>query len=408
MLAKRFILAFLVSSIVIFLEHTEAKDDRKGKFMNVFQVISFQNDPCEGSGNRNGTCYTEPECKAKGGTDGGTCASGFGICCIFTINCGEMTNENCTYFESSGATAGSCQAEICPCNDNICQLRLDFDSFVISGPSTSTTSVAKRRKNSGDITVNGLTVPVTPFTQCLTDTFSVSNPNGATPPVICGTNSGQHMYVSAGEGCNKLTFTLGRTAGVGSSITNRAWNIKVSQYSCDYTNLAPQGCTQYFFESTSDAVQTYNYNNGNGVHLADQDQEICVRRERSSCRICWTVVNDADFALAGTTTTRIRNPNQCCDYGAPSADTMKGFDCVLIPEALTPNGAGRNSVNCGNNMGLFGGTTCSARTPFQISFRSDRWEPVPEAKTGGVNANRGFQLVYIMDSTNCESAGVIP
>jgi hypothetical protein len=29
-------------------------------------------------------------------------------------------------------------------------------------------------------------------TQCLTDTFSVTNPSGLTPPSICGTNTGEH------------------------------------------------------------------------------------------------------------------------------------------------------------------------------------------------------------------------
>ncbi len=39
-----------------------------------------------------------------------------------TLNCGETTNENCTYFDSSGITAGSCSASVCPCADNICQV----------------------------------------------------------------------------------------------------------------------------------------------------------------------------------------------------------------------------------------------------------------------------------------------
>ncbi len=53
--------------------------------------------------------------------------------------------------------------------------------------------------------------------------------------------------------------------------------IQVTQYSCNFKNLAPQGCTQYFFDSTFNNVQSYNYDNGNGVHLANQDQHICVR-----------------------------------------------------------------------------------------------------------------------------------
>ncbi len=49
--------------------------------VNVFQVISFPNDACDG-GSRNGTCYTEAECDSRGGTNAGSCASGFGVCCV--------------------------------------------------------------------------------------------------------------------------------------------------------------------------------------------------------------------------------------------------------------------------------------------------------------------------------------
>ncbi len=71
------------------------------------------------------------------------------------------------------------------------QLRLDFSNFIITGPSTVTTSVTKRVKNSGTIGDTG-TIPATAFTRCLTDTFSVSNPDGTSPPQICGINTGEH------------------------------------------------------------------------------------------------------------------------------------------------------------------------------------------------------------------------
>ena len=51
--------------------------------------------------------------------------------------------------------------------------------------------VTKRIKNAG-VVASGGTVPVTDFTQCLTDTFSVTNPDGPNPPTICGTNTGEH------------------------------------------------------------------------------------------------------------------------------------------------------------------------------------------------------------------------
>ncbi len=36
----------------------------------------------------------------------------------------------------------------------------------------------------------------TTSTQCLTDTFSVTNPGGSAPPVICGENAGEHRELT--------------------------------------------------------------------------------------------------------------------------------------------------------------------------------------------------------------------
>ena len=41
----------------------------------------FNNGPCGGASNINGTCYTASECEAKGGTNAGACAAGYGVCC---------------------------------------------------------------------------------------------------------------------------------------------------------------------------------------------------------------------------------------------------------------------------------------------------------------------------------------
>ncbi len=175
--------------------------------------------------------------------------------------------------------------------------------------------------------------------------------------------------MDATPACNCLAFQLGGT-GIGAVIPTRSFSIKVifsvmsqaiincngtypwkvTQYTCDYPNLAPSGCVQFFFGSNMGQVQTFNYNNGAGQHLSDQDQVICVRylriwffklgtalnvedfsmncrRERSNCRwetllrirqsfsvqvcailstkkrlthrICWYTVDPADFAVSG-------------------------------------------------------------------------------------------------------------
>ena len=66
-------------------------------------------------------------------------------------------------------------------------LLLNSSSFVITGPSTTTTSVGKMLAGQANLAGGAVVGDVT---QCLTDTFSITNQN--TVPVICGTNSGFH------------------------------------------------------------------------------------------------------------------------------------------------------------------------------------------------------------------------
>ena len=131
--------------------------------MNVFQVVRFKNNACTGTdnANSNGTCYSAAECSTRGGSNVGSCAGGYGVCCsckffehfykkiaflkknVFCLlveyGCGRTTSENCSYFQSPGTVdKGECRLRICPCSDNICQIRLDFDTFVINQPDTGT------------------------------------------------------------------------------------------------------------------------------------------------------------------------------------------------------------------------------------------------------------------------------
>ncbi len=51
--------------------------------------------------------------------------------CKVTIGCGATSSENCTYFTSSTVTNGQCCATICPCGDNICQVRNRMVFFLL-------------------------------------------------------------------------------------------------------------------------------------------------------------------------------------------------------------------------------------------------------------------------------------
>ena len=148
-------------------------------------------------------------------------------------------------------------------------------TFVISGPYTSTTTtdaVTKMQNGAFAGGSTGVDVMMT-NSQCTMDSFSVTSAGGGGPPTICGTNSNEHMYVDASANyCNTLSFTLGSGSG-----TSRSWSIQVQQYECDYNNLAPTGCTQYYFGQSSGTFRTFNYQGGSGKHLASQSQTVCFR-----------------------------------------------------------------------------------------------------------------------------------
>ena len=50
--------------------------------MSLFTIVSFKNDPCQSLNGNNGTCLSSKDCALRGGIKSGTCASGFGTCCI--------------------------------------------------------------------------------------------------------------------------------------------------------------------------------------------------------------------------------------------------------------------------------------------------------------------------------------
>jgi len=385
---------------------------RDSKLLPVFQVVRFPNDPCAvTAGSKNGTCYTAEECSSKGGTNAGSCASGFGVCCTFTLNCGGQSNENCTYFDSSTTVApGACKAKVCKCSTDICQIRLDFSNFVISGPSTTSASIGKA--------LNGIIVGiaagalVSEATQCLTDTFSITNQENL--PVICGINSGYHVYFDASDNCHDLNFQLGNEANGIGSVATRTWSIKVSQYSCDYENLAPTGCDQYHFGSeASNYIRTFNFQTGRtvGRHLANQHQNICVRRESGMCRICYSVDTATDIGVTGKSDGKAGiKGSTCCGYaldGKAGDGAIGGGDCIVIPGAVkADDGAIVNQQFCGSMMGLatgalaamFAKTVCSTQLPFMVEFNSDNTE-ISGAMLESTGGNPGFKIRYFQ--TTC-------
>lgn len=362
----------------------------KQRMIGVFNVIKFANEACLANDGKNGTCYTQDECEENGGSPSGSCADGYGVCCAFIMGCGGEKSENCTYFESTKGFSGMCNARICKSSSSICQLRLDFTTFVLTGPSTLTLTQEKILNGALN---NAAGIEITDMTRCNTDQFSVTSPGSMSSPVICGINTGAHMFVDASEACNILSFQIGPAVGS----ATREWAIKITQFACDYHNLAPDGCIQYFYGGTTGTVQTFNFEGG--LHLANQNQNICVRREKNQCRICWAHTT-GDFKVSGKVDASgyAGKSDLCCGYGVDGVKT-EGGDCIVVPRASKKATLGavvalNGDEFCGGILATATGTTaatvCSQSLPFHVRFLSDNYEFADEAKL----SPNGFKLAY--------------
>ena len=208
-------------------------------------MLSLKNTNCGGTNGRNGTCYTEEECTTRGGINSGTCAGGYGICCVgklvkhlqlkdyanmnmkhfkldfiliwltltffnvvnavkvffknffqttlhflkisVTITCGQTTSDNNSYMilsTSDTPTMPECSYKICGASKDICRIRFDFTKFVIADPNTGT---ATTTAPSTTVATQGYTIG-----HCHLDRFSISSMGNKGSPIICGTNTGQH------------------------------------------------------------------------------------------------------------------------------------------------------------------------------------------------------------------------
>jgi hypothetical protein len=84
------------------------------------------------------------------------------------------------------------------------------------------------------------------------------------------------VYVDSSSLCNDLTFVIGTST----TSSPRQWSIKVTQFTCEYEDLAPAGCTQYFYGDTGlglgvGTLRTFNFDGG--MHLANQKHKFCFR-----------------------------------------------------------------------------------------------------------------------------------
>uniref|UniRef100_T1IMY6 CUB domain-containing protein n=1 Tax=Strigamia maritima TaxID=126957 RepID=T1IMY6_STRMM len=159
--------------------YTQRPLNRPGTLFQFFNPVTPQtrgmNLPCEPSNGskRNGTCITSEQCRTKGGQEAGGCGTNnAGICCLERHACGTAgaitSNSSAFANPENPDTLNDSQACIVTVNrlsnnNNICQIRLDFEEFELAPPR------------------NG---------RCDTDQFAILGVPGI--PVLCGSNGGQH------------------------------------------------------------------------------------------------------------------------------------------------------------------------------------------------------------------------
>ena len=67
----------------------------------------------------------------------------FGVCCLFTVSStGSTINQNCTYLQNPGfpstyTSTTSLTYTVAKCSDDVCSIRLDFETHTILGPGTT-------------------------------------------------------------------------------------------------------------------------------------------------------------------------------------------------------------------------------------------------------------------------------
>jgi len=269
------ILFLFLSSLVLSFGQEQSLGKRDPKQFSLFSIVTFKNTECSATSasGLKGVCMTSSECDNKGYADG-NCAASFGVCCIQRVSsCGGTVDSNCTYIDnpsypSTYTSTTSCSYTVKRCQDDICQIRLDFFKTILMQPQ-STGSVYGICSD----TILKITGGTT--------SGSIINK----PPDLCGILTDQHVYIDSGRAATAATLAF--TFGSAGSGTANVWRIKVSQIECWSATRAPPGCLQYFYGKTRHTVESFGWDGtktySTGGLIAKMWYTTCFRPEKGMC-----------------------------------------------------------------------------------------------------------------------------
>lgn len=299
------------------------------------------------------------------------------------------------------------------CENPVCQLRLDLIDFDLSQPDL------------GD---------------CNRDQFIVRADEPL--PVLCGKNSGQHLFVDVRgrkeTDINLLTSpTYPKPVGMGvnqdmewlDELTgDRKWNIRVTQIPCDCSERpdvpemepAPAGCLQHF-RGIAGKISSFNYDgiirnlepcyaginnevNCNDTiftgHLNNLDYTICIAPETGYCGIAYSPRKEYDvdgglawsgFQMDGTAYER-RHPD--LEFAPNFGESQCKEDYIQIPRGHHAEDVGVRYPSeryCGVKFGnRVEGAVISNTRPMIVRVKMDG----QELESGVATNDRGFNLNY--------------
>jgi len=330
---------------------------REGKAFSLFSVVTFANDECVSSSGLSGICQTSTECSDNKGTATGNCASGFGVCCVYTdTTCGTDTaiKHNCTYIQNPGysstyATSGkTCSFKISGSAD-ICQIRLDF--VVGTFDPTTTSSGA-----------------------CGTDKVSVTSPSSTKLMQfehLCGDLKGDHIYIETARATAGASLSI-----VTGSTTAKTWSIKVRKIECDSPMRAPTDCLQYY---TGAAGQVESFNGVIGM-INNLNYQACIRKEAGMCSI------EYKQALISTTT--------ASSFSLGATVTIAEIGAKCTTNYITIEGIpGATTVDGGRLCGGFLSDTQGDKTAGVITSTASQFGLGVQSNTVVANG-KGFKVIY--------------
>merc|ERR1719367_1546596 len=201
----------------------------------------------------------------------------------------------------------------------------------------------------------------------------------------------------------KAMFTFSTSGNV-----QRSYRIHNVQFGGNNDMGGPAGCLQYYTGEMG-TVNSFNWNGvGAGVHLANQDYDVCIRQRADACRICWAPITTGTFGNAATPRGSFGVSNGATAMGAMpmsgvgaacnGAAGAQSNDFVTI---LGGNPAATNIID--NNLAALEGgsdvfcgryfaaataaaaadaTVCSRVTPFRLGVHFDGHEAVQAVAAG--------------------------